>query len=103
MTNRRTLYQSAAQTMLLDCSLYQTFVIILRTSVNALLLKKVSPGQLYCFVLIQDNKGRHTLKWGASALNAVLLDPLPASITVQCFIGTAGGVLRSITAGTWTP
>jgi hypothetical protein len=102
MNQRRTLSQSAAQTMLIDASAQETFVLLFRTSVQSLRIEKVSPGQLYVFVLQQDSKGNHRLNWGAGALNGMSLNPTPNSVTVQCFVGTPEGILRSITPGTWT-
>lgn len=88
--------------MLLDGSQAQTFVILFGTSVDALMLKKISPGMLYVFVLKQDQRGSHTMNWGASALNAVPLDPRPNSTTVQSFIGMMDGTLQSNIPGTWS-
>ena len=98
---RRALFQNAAQTMLLDGSQAETFVITLRTSIDNLLLKKISPGMIYAFVLRQDQKGAHTMNWGDSARNGVPLDPRPNSITVQCFIGMKDGHLQANLPGTW--
>ena len=99
---RRTLFQPAAQTMLLDCSLHETFVIDMRSSVRTLMLKKASPGMLYVFVLRQDAKGGHAMNWGDGATNGVPLDPRPHSHTVQTFIGNSDGTLEAIVAGTWS-
>jgi hypothetical protein len=99
---RRALFQTAANTMLLDCSLYQTFVITLGVSVQTLELKKVSPGMLYAFVVRQDSKGSHSLNWGMSARNGTGCDPRPNSTTVQTFIGMAGGYMQANLPGTWT-
>ena len=88
--------------MLLDGSLYQTFIITFGTSVKQLILKKFSPGMLYVFVMKQDQKGSHTMNWGNSASNAVPLDPRPLSTTVQSFIGMSDGTLYSNVPGTWS-
>ena len=99
---RRMLRQYAAQSLLLDASQAETFILDLQTSVQKLQLKNISPGQLYVFVLRQDETGNHRLNWGTQAVNAMMLDPNPLSVTVQCFIGTAGGTLFAVPPGTWT-
>jgi hypothetical protein len=101
MINRRTLKQSAAQTMLLNASTNETFIIRLRTSIQLLNVERVSPGQLYVFVLLQDSEGGHRLTWGANTLNATAINPAPHSITVQCFIGSDDGIMRANAPGTW--
>jgi hypothetical protein len=102
MIQRRTLRQSVTQTMLLDASAQETFILRFRTSVQSLLVQKVSPGRLYVFVLQQDSKGEHRLNWGATALNGTLINPAPNGVTVQCFIGTHEGILRANTPGVWS-
>lgn len=99
---RRTLFQNAAQTMLLDCSRHETFVITMGTSVHTLLLENISPGMLYVFVLRQDHRGSHKMNWGGIATNGVPLDPTPNSTTVQTFIGDNPGILEANTAGAWS-
>jgi hypothetical protein len=98
---RRILKQSAAQAMLLDASLQETFVIRFQTSVQSLRVEKVSPGLLYVFALLQDSAGGHSLNWGDDVQNAAGLNPAPNSLTVQCFIGTSDGVLQAIAPGTY--
>jgi hypothetical protein len=99
---RRTIRQIAAQTMLLDGSQQETFVVDFKTSVLNLAMKKISPGQLYVLVMKQDANGNHTLTWGSAFRNAMMLDPAPNSVTVQCFIGMTGGSLLAVPPGTWT-
>jgi hypothetical protein len=101
MNPRRTLRAYAAQSLLLDASAQETFILRFRTSVESLRIKNISPGQLYCFVLKQDQKGKHRLNWGNTALNGMLLDPRPNSVTVQCFIGMSGQFLLAVPPGQW--
>lgn len=100
---RRALFQTAAQTMLLDGRQYETFVILFGTSVDQLILKNFSPGMLYVFVMKQDQRGSHTMNWGTSTRNALPLNPTPQSTTIQCFICISDGTLQSNVPGTWTP
>jgi hypothetical protein len=88
--------------MLIDASAQETFVLLFRTSVQSLRIEKVSPGQLYVFVLQQDSKGNHRLNWGTGALNGMSLNPAPNSVTVQCFVGGTDDEMKAITPGTWT-
>ena len=99
---RRLLKQLAAQALLFDGQRQETFVVQFQTSCLNLAMKNVSPGQLYVFVLKQDAKGNHTLTWGSEMRNAMLLDPAPNSVTVQCFIGMPGNFLQANIPGTWT-
>lgn len=100
MTSRKLIRLPAEQTMLLDCSRYQTFVIDFATSVQTLRTQNVSPGQLYVFVLVQGTSGKHKLNWGDRLRNAIPLDPSPDAITVQTFIGMTGGILQAVPPGT---
>jgi len=93
---------AAAQAMILDASQGETFDISFRTSITSIAIKNLIAGQLYCFILRQDATGKHALNWGNNFLNAMMLDPNPNSVTVQCFIGVPGQVLMAITPGTWT-
>ena len=88
--------------MLLDFSRYETFILDFRGSVKDMRFKNVRPGQLYVFVLVQDDTGGHTITWGASALNGARMDEEPDAITVQAFIATKDNTLQSITPATWT-
>ena len=102
MNNRRTLRLYAAQTVNLDFSQAETFVVDFETSISTMNIKYVTPGKLYVFILIQDGKGQHTIRWSGAINNAGSLDPKPSSITVVCCIGQADGTLSAITGGTWT-
>lgn len=99
--NRRTLYQYAAQTTLLDASASETFILRCRTSVQALRIEKVVPGQLYVFLLLQDAIGGHSFTWGDQIMNGTAINPAANGATVQCFIGMDGGVLRANAPGLW--
>ena len=98
---RRTLTQLAAQTMLLDASKQETFIVNFATSVAQLRMTNIVPGQLYCFVMKQDDKGSHTLNWGSEIRNPIMFNPQPNAITVQCFIGLPNGIMQAVPPGTW--
>ena len=87
--------------MLLDGSQYESFVIECNSAVLNLRIKNVSPGRLYVFVISQNGKGNHQFNWGAQARNAVAVSLDPNAVTVQCFVGLAGGLLQAIPPGTW--
>lgn len=98
---RRMLREDATQTMLLDCSQNETFVIDLGTDVDSLRAQNVSPGKLYVVVLIQDANGNHTVTWDSRIRNSVAIDQEGEAITVQCFVGITGGLLQAVPPGTW--
>lgn len=79
-----------------------TFVIDFGTSISQLVLKNLTPGRLYTFLLRQDDKGGHRLTWGNNIRNGVMLDATPHSVTAQCFIADTGGSLYAVPPGTWT-
>jgi hypothetical protein len=99
---RRTVNFDAAQTLLIDALQGENFAVRMGTSIEQLLIKNVSPGQLYVFILTQDETGGRTVTWGTQALNGSPPDPAPQSITVQSFIGTAQGSLEANLAATWS-
>lgn len=92
---RRTVQIEAEQTVLIDALQGENFFVHLATSIQQMLIKNVTPGQLYVFAFAQDGIGGHTVQWGSEALNASPVDPAPDSTTVQSFIGTAGGELQA--------
>lgn len=102
MTQRRTIRQSAEQSLLIDALAGETFIIDFTVSVSTLRIKNVSPGQLYVFVLVQDATGGHRLVWPSTIRNATMLNPASDSVTVQSCIGMTGGYLSAIPPGTWT-
>lgn len=97
---RNVLNATAAQTMLLDCSKYQTFVIRLITGIQNLWLTNIVPGQLYAFVLTQDSTGNHSVNWGGMA-RFQPVSMAPNSTTVALFVGTPG-YLQWVGPATWT-
>jgi hypothetical protein len=99
MIPRKTSRVNAAQSMLLDCAQYQTFIINLGTSVQTLRTKDVSPGQLYVFVAVQDSVGYRELNWGDRIRNGIQVDQSPNSITVQSYVGITGGILQAVPPG----
>jgi hypothetical protein len=96
---RRIIKLEAAQTLIVDASTGETFLIQLTTSIRTLLIKNASPGQLYVFVLKQNAAGGHTVQWGSEVLNAAQPDITPNSTTVQSCIGTTGGILQANVPG----
>lgn len=98
---RRMLREDSAQTMLVDCSQNETFVIDLGTNVDLLRANNVSPGKLYVFVLVQDDAGNHEVIWDSRIRNSVAIDQEADAITVQCFVGIPGGMLQAVPPGTW--
>lgn len=98
---RRVVTIPSAQSVLIDAYQGETFVIRLITSIRTLQIKNVSPGQLYVFIVTQDQIGGHTIAWGTQVLNAFMVDPAPHSITTQCCIGTTGGILQANAPGAW--
>ena len=99
---RRLLQQSASQSMVFDAMQGETFVISMETSISHLRVKNVSPGQLYVFVLKQNNAGGHRIAWPSTIRNGTAADPRPFSVTTQCFIGDTGGILKADLPGTWS-
>lgn len=92
---RRLLFQPAAQSMMIDALLGETFLISMGTSIEKISVKNVTPGMLYVFILKQNNAGSHSIQWGDKIRNAVSADPRPFAVTVQCFIADTGGILES--------
>lgn len=87
--------------MVLDARQGETFVIAMRTNVNALHLINAVAGMLYIFIVKQDNTGGKTLAWPANLQNAIGVDPRPLAVTVQSFIADTGGILKANLPGTW--
>jgi len=102
MAMRRLLQVDAAQSMVIDALAGETFVVSMETSISKIRVKNITPGQLYVFILKQNNKGRHTVSWGSSIRNGSALDPRPFSVTTQCFVADTGGILKSDIPGTWS-
>jgi hypothetical protein len=98
---RRLRQLAAAQTIVLNGILAETFVLSMETSVSQVRVRNLTPGQLYIVILKQNNTGGHTIAWGTSARNAVPTDPRPFAVTVQSFIADTGGILRGNLPGTW--
>ena len=100
---RRLLQVDAAQSMVIDALAGETFVVSMETSISSKIrVKNVTPGQLYVFVMKQNNNGRHRVNWGNSIRNGSALDPRPFSVTTQCFVADTGGILKSDIPGTWS-
>jgi len=97
---RRTVAIDAAQTVLIDAALGETFQIHLVTSIKHLRLKNVTPGQLYVFLLTQDHAGKHTVTWLPQVRNGAMPNPAPHSTTVQTCIADTGGILEVNIPGT---
>lgn len=87
--SRNVLRATAAQTMLFDCSRYQTFVVRLITGIQNMWFTNIVPGMLYVFVFKQDHHGHHSVNWGNLA-RPQPVDAQPESITVATFVGTVG-------------
>lgn len=98
---RRLVQLEAAQTLLIDASQGESFLIQMATSIQTLRLKNVIPGQLYLFMLVQNQAGGHRITWGSQVLNAEPADPAPHSITVQSCIASTGGILLANIPGSW--
>jgi hypothetical protein len=92
---RRTVQLEAQQTVLIDGTQGETFIIRMNRSIWQLWTKNLSPGQLYVFVMTQDSRGGHTVQWGDQVYNVSPLNPAPHSTTVQSFIGNADGTLQA--------
>lgn len=73
----------------------------LSTEVTASRATNISPGQLYTFVITQDDIGAHTFTWPPNCINAMMVDPTPNATTAQNFIGQTGGMLLANLPGTW--
>ena len=97
---RRSLQIDAAQYVIIDALLGETFFISLGTSIRKLRVKNVSPGQLYVFVYKQDHVGGHSVSWGADIRNTTPIDPTPNSTTIQSCIAGTGGILNANLPGT---
>jgi hypothetical protein len=99
---RRLIYESAAQSLIFDALKGETFVIGMGTSVQKLRVKNAAPGQLYDFILKQNQAGGHRLIWGQNIRNGGMPDPRPYAVTVQSFIADTGGILDANIPGTWS-
>lgn len=97
---RRLVAIDAAQSVLIDALQGETFAVSMGTSIKHLRVKNASPGQLYVFLLTQDQRGGHTVTWGSDIRNGAVLNPHPNSITVQSFIADTGGILEANIPGT---
>ena len=87
--------------MLLDALKGETFVIEMATSIQQLTVKNLTPGQLYVFIFRQNQKGNHSLQWGAGIRNASAINLYPFSTTIQCLTALSDGTLLANIPGTW--
>jgi hypothetical protein len=92
---------AAAQSVIIDGIQGETFLIRMATSIRKLQVVNAAPGQLYVLILTQNNKGGHTVTWGAQALNATQPDPRPHSSTTLTFIAQPGNILQANVVGSW--
>lgn len=99
---RRIIQIEAEQTTLVDALQGEIFFVRLNTSIQQLIVKNVSPGQLYLFVFTQDVVGGRTVQWGNQTLNGSPVNPAPGTITVQSFVARGGAILQANLVATWT-
>jgi hypothetical protein len=58
-------------------------------------------GNLYTFILIQDNVGGHTMTWPTNSYNGGPVNLNPSATTVQTFVCTLDGYLFAIAPAMW--
>jgi hypothetical protein len=95
-------FQYAAQSMSIDASVSETFIIEMGTSIQQLSMKNVTPGVQYIFILRQNHVGGHTILWGSTIRNGGALDPRPFAVTVQSYLANADGTLAANLPASWT-
>jgi hypothetical protein len=89
----------AAQTILIDGSIAETFVILMGTSIETILTRAIAPGQMYVFILRQDAVGGHTIAWG-NLRNGTTPNADPHASSTQSFIADQNGILKVLIPGT---
>jgi hypothetical protein len=100
--NRPFLNFDSSEALLFDGLAAVCWFINMRSDVTNARVANISPGQLYTFVITQDDAGSHVFTWPAICINAMMVDPAPNAITVQNFVGQTGGTLLANLPGTWT-
>lgn len=93
---------NSAMPVVFDGRVAPCFMLTLRNSVTNARVRWMTPGQVYTFIIYQDQFGHHRLLWPAECHNAGPVNTNPLSVTVQTFVGTENGELTANLAGTWT-
>jgi hypothetical protein len=98
---RPILQLEAFNNMLFDGITAACWIVSLHTSVGTARVRNIIPGQLYTVVFMQDQVGGHLFTWPSQFHNAKTVNLTAHAITLQNFIGLAGGDLYANMPGTW--
>jgi len=86
-----------------DAAHYLAFQIVLTGPVLGGNVTGVVTGNLYTFIINQDDVGGHLFVWPPQVHNAVPVNQDPNSLTQQTFVADSDGNLYPIGAGTYYP
>jgi hypothetical protein len=79
---------------------FTTFRITLTGDVTSSTAPDTVQGNLYTFIIQQDDAGSHAFTWPTNFINASPINPQPNSLTVQTFVMGLGDLVP-ISAATW--
>jgi hypothetical protein len=91
----------SAQPMVFDGNVALCFIVKLHNNVANARVKNIAPGARYTFIIQQGSGGQNTFTWPTECVNAVTVNLMPNSTTVQNFIGNTGGMLFADIPGGW--
>jgi hypothetical protein len=86
-----------------DASTYPSFRLTLQGDVDSSTITGQQPGNLYTFIIDQDDTGGHAFTWPPEFLNASPINQDPDSITIQTFIVDEDLTFYPIAGATYYP
>ena len=96
---RRLLRVDSMQSMIFNCFHAECFVVDMQGGVQRSQLNNSSPGQLYTFIIRQNQTGGHSFNWPMQCINPMPIDQRPHAISTQNFIASTGNRLLAIEPG----
>ena len=87
--------------MIFDGATFTSFKTTLNQNVTHPTIQRMRPGNLYTFIIQENNVGGWTFAWPPGVSNATLVDPTANGGTVQTFVADETGALWPIGPGTY--
>jgi hypothetical protein len=92
----------ASDTMVFDGSSYTTLKTVLHSDVAHPTITGMVPGNLYTFIIVQDEIGFWEFTWPNGVHNQTLIRQGVNAFTIQTFVADYDGSLYAISAGTYS-
>jgi hypothetical protein len=93
--------QDSADDMVFDGADWLSFKTTLEGDVTQATFINMAAGNLYTFIIVQDDTGDWDFVWASNVKNATPVCRQPDSTFVQTFVADEFGDLLAISAGTW--